>query len=233
MIAQKEQFLSLLRKIATNTEHPSAETFSAGTINWLRQIHLGTAFIELFPTAKLTPSCSEQLKADKLTTRFWFQSQYEATLELASELNKVGVTITILKGMSVSTAFYPKPYYRNMRDIDLLVEQSELEQVAAIMQQLGYTQRSELPDSFYQTHHHTKPWQHPVKDIWFEIHTGLFPPSSAYSSAQVFSLQNINMEKYPQYLAETRVNRLGYELQVIYSALHWGLNSGKQEDCLA
>ncbi len=221
MTAQKNKIILLLQQIARLTEKNSKGSLSDNTARWALQARLAPALVDNFLTTDLAPALVQQLKADTLTTKFWFQTQYQATLELITELNKQKITPTLLKGMSISTAFYPKPYYRNMRDIDLLVEQQQLKQVEQIMLVLGYEQRSHLPDEFYKTHHHTKPWRHKTKDIWFEIHTGLVPESSPCSAAKVFSLTTINNEKQLSNIDDKDVYRLNPELQIVYIATHW------------
>jgi len=222
MNAQKYEILAFLQQIVLKNDNKGKMRLSAKSINWLQQTRLSAALIDVCPTNNLPQKLIPKLNADELTTKFWFQTQYQATVELVTELKKIKITATLLKGLSISTEFYPKPYYRNMRDIDILVEQHELKQVEQIMLALGYEQKSHLPDEFYKTHHHTKPWQHKTKDIWFEIHTGLFPESSPCYSAKVFSLGNINEEKCPCFFEEKQIYRLGHELQVIYIAVHWG-----------
>ncbi len=221
MTAQKNKIILLLQQIALLTEKNSKGSLSDNTARWALQARLAPVLVDTFLTTDLTPALVQQLKADALTTKFWFQTQYQATLELVTELNKQKITPTLLKGMSISTAFYPKPYYRNMRDIDLLVEQQQLKQVEQIMRVLGYEQKSHLPDEFYKTHHHTKPWRHKTKDIWLEIHTGLVPASSPCSAAKVFSLATINSEKQLNNIDGKEIYRLNPELQIVYIATHW------------
>lgn len=221
MNLQKYEILSLLHQIALKDENKGKIPLSSKSINWLQQTRLGAALIDVFPTNNLPSKLVNKLKVDELTTKFWFQTQYQATLELVTELNKINITPTFLKGMSISTEFYPKPYYRNMRDIDILVEQHELKQVEQLMQTLGYEQKSHLPNTFYETHHHTKPWQHKMNDIWFEIHTRLVPESSPYYSTKVFSLTTINNNKHRNNIEGKEIYRLSPELQIIYIATHW------------
>ncbi len=222
MNAQKYEILALLQKISLQDGIQSKRPPSLETIHWAKQTGLAAALIDLYPTNSLSPDWVNQLNAEKLTTKFWFQTQYQATLELVTELNKLKITPTLLKGLSISSELYPKPYYRNMRDIDILVEEHELNQVEQLMLTLGYEQKSQLSNTFYKTHHHTKPWQHKTNGIWFEIHTGLIPISSPYYSAHVFSLATINNEKNQNLLEGKSIYRLSHELQVVYIATHWG-----------
>jgi len=222
MNAQKNKIITFLQEITLNKGDRGENTLSIESIHWLQQTRLGSALNEIYPTDELPPKLNKQLKADALTTKFWFQTQYQATLEFVAELNKINITPTLLKGLSISTEFYPKAYYRNMRDIDIIIEADELEQAEKIMLDLGYEQISHLPHTFYESHHHTIPWQHKTKEIWFEIHTGLFPQSSACHSSEAFSLDVIHKEKKQYSLENRKIYRLSHELQIIYIAAHWG-----------
>jgi len=222
MNVQKHEILTLLQQISQKNTSQCKKPRSLKAIQWAKQTGLTTALIDFSPISNLNPKLVHQLKAEELTTKFWFQTQYQATLELVTELNKLKITPTLLKGLSISSELYPKPYYRNMRDIDILVEEHELNQVEQLMLTLGYEQKSQLSNIFYKTHHHTKPWQHKTNGIWFEIHTGLIPISSPYYSAHVFSLATINNEKSQNLLEGKSIYRLSHELQVVYIATHWG-----------
>lgn len=215
--------ITLLQVITGTKLHNDSEPpYSISAINWLIKTRLGSVLFEMFPTLPLSPELSSQLKTETLTAKFWQQTQYQAVVELISELNAHNLSPTLLKGISVGSKFYPKPYFRAMRDIDLLVEEDQIEQVERVMLKLGYKQKSHLPDSFYITHHHTIPWQHPEKEIWFEIHRGLFPPSSPCYSSNTFSIETISSEKIRSNFNDIKVYRLGYEIQILYIAIHWG-----------
>lgn len=226
MNAQNHDLCPLLRKIVFKDLNNDTMILSPTTIKWALQTRLGSCLNELLDTSSFSPELISSLKAEELTAKFWFQTQYQATLELISELNQNNITPTLLKGMSICTELYPKAYYRSMRDVDILVKEDEVEQTEKIMSQLGYKQSSPLPLPFYETHHHTVPWQHKTKDVWFEIHRKLFPESSPSYPAKVFQLETIKSEKFispiDRQYDSLQTSRLGYELQVIYIAAHWG-----------
>ena len=226
MNAQNHELCTLLRKIVAKDLNTTKTTLLPTVINWGIQTRLGSCLIDLTDTHNLSPELINTLKAEQLNAKFWHQTQYQTTVELISELNKHGIIPVLLKGISVSTEFYPKAYYRSMRDVDLLVEEEQIEQTEKIMAQLGYAQSSPLPLPFYETHHHTIPWQHKTKDVWFEIHRKLFPKSSPSYPADVFQIETIDSEKFISPIDSRhdslQIYRLGYELQIIYIAAHWG-----------
>lgn len=225
MNSQKHDLCTLLRNIVSKDLHCARVTLSPKMIDWAIQTRLGSVLIDHLETTHLPSEKVDSLKAEELTAKFWYQTQYQTTLELIAELNKYNIVPTLLKGMSVSTEFYPKAYFRSMRDIDILVEESEIEQVEKTMVDLGYKQSSPLPLPFYETHHHTIPWQHKTKDVWFEIHRRIFPDSSPSCSATVFKIDTLSSEKLISPIDSNhdslKTYRLGYELQIIYIAAHW------------
>ena len=226
MNAQNRQLYRLFRKIVVKDLNKTTTVLSHDTILWAIHARLGSCLIDLLDTTELSSELISLLNSEELTAKFWFQTQYQMTLELISELNKINITPTLLKGISISTELYPKAYYRAMCDVDILVEEHEIEQVEKIMGKLGYEQSSLLPLPFYETHHHTIPWQHKTKDVWFEIHRKLFPQSSPSYPANIFQIENINRDKQLSPIDSKNDSlqnyRLGYELQVIYIASHWG-----------
>jgi hypothetical protein len=62
---------------------------------------------------------------------------------------------------------------------------------------------------------------HPGRRIWVEIHRGLFPARSRLGTDRVFSGESLRAELVPSRFRGRRVNRLGDELQLIYTAAHW------------
>ncbi len=161
------------------------------------------------------------LKSNHLITKFWFQTQLDATVKIIHAFNKASIIPTLLKGMSISTELYPQAFYRIMRDIDILIDGTEIEQAEKILPTLGYKQSSSYSSDFYRTHHHTMPWQHVEQEIWLEVHQKLFTYSSPCFTAPVFQLDNIENEKCTDKFYDLKIHRLSYELQIIYIASHW------------
>lgn len=163
----------------------------------------------------------EKLPAEKLTAQFWSQTQLTAIKKIVSELNAQGIVPTLLKGISISSSYYPKPHYRMMRDIDILVDVEEIDKVEKILPSLGYEQRSTYSKEFYSTLHHTMPWQHCKDEIWIEVHKRLFPKTSPCYNSPVFQLDIIQQEKIIDDFYGLKVYRLSKEFQIVYIATHW------------
>ncbi len=224
MIKDKSQNLrickikGLLKSFCTETPAINLDT---NAINWLVQTGLGSIVLDyaILPSNNKIPA--KTLAVNKLSGQFWFQAQLNATKNIVEELNKLGIVPTLLKGMSISTSLYPKPYYRIMRDIDLLVDVDEVDKTEKILSRLGFEQRSTYSEDFYKMLHHTMPWQHSGDDVWVEVHKKLFPKTSLCSNSPVFQLNVIQKEKVPDDFYGLKVYRLGKEFQIIYIATHW------------
>jgi len=168
-----------------------------------------------------TSSVTGKLPAEKLTAQFWSQTQLTATKKIVSELNAQGIVPTLLKGISISSSYYPKPHYRMMRDIDILVDVEEIDKVEKILPCLDYKQRSTYSKKFYSTLHHTMPWQHCKDEIWIEVHKRLFPKTSPCYNSPIFQLEIIQQEKIIDDFYGLKVYRLSKEFQIVYIATHW------------
>jgi hypothetical protein len=109
-----------------------------------------------------------------------------------------------------------------MRDLDVLVERGDFATINSLLTKLGYRQRYKHLTKFYEHHHHDMPWFHPQTGIWVEVHRGLFSSDSRLGKSAPFSARNIRAELKPSYFDGRKVMRLSPELQIMYTASHWG-----------
>ena len=161
------------------------------------------------------------LTASSMTSKFWSQTQLNATKKIIAYLNKDGIEPTLLKGISISSDLYSQSYYRMMRDIDILFNESDVEKVEMALPVLGYEQRSTYSKEFYRGLHHTMPWQHCKDEIWIEVHKKLFPRTSKCYSSPSFQTDTFKKEIRPGDFFGLNVFRFSYEFQIIYIASHW------------
>ena len=120
MNSQNSEICTLLKRIVFKYSDESPSTMSANIIERAIQTCMGSCLTDYLDTNHFGPKLTTSLNTESLTAKFWFQTQYQATLELIAELNKNNITPTLLKGMSISTELYPKAHYRSMRDIDII-----------------------------------------------------------------------------------------------------------------
>jgi len=129
--------------------------------------------------------------------------------------------IILLKGISTSVLYYPKPYMRIMGDIDLLVSKDDQVILENICVKLGYEQTSEQPASFYETIHHSMPFYHQDKKVWIEIHTSLFPKSSQLSLEDAFDYEYIIQNTQSSEIENTPSTHISTPISLIYTCSHF------------
>ena len=194
---------------------------SQPVIDWALNCGLGPLLYACTDQTCLSEAQSKQLKSSELQARFIADDQHQALLELLDTCNHLHRPITLLKGISISTQYYAQPHRRLMADIDILVDEQDLEQVESSLRQLGYEQTSRQQAEFYQDHHHSMPFYHAQKNIWFEVHHRLFAPRFAQADCSAFSAATLDQEKRPGEYAGRPVYRFSAELQLVYIAAHW------------
>lgn len=215
---QDNQLINVLQSLCLDTGKVDLDERA---IKWAMQTGLSSIVFDYGNTQECSDSVIKNLVASKLTSQFWFQTQLNATKVIVKELNQQGIVPTLLKGISISTSCYPKPHYRTMRDIDILVDVDEVEAFENVLPTLGYEQRCTYSKKFYDSLHHTMPWQHCKDEIWIEVHKRLFPKTSPCYDAPVFQLDIIKNEICTDDFYGLKVSRLSNEFQIVYIATHW------------
>jgi len=215
----KTQMNDLLKSFCVGLEKKNLDV---DTLKWAVQTGLSSIALDYSNTNLINDiSGCKNLTANNLTSQFWYQTQLNLTKQIISALNEQGIVPTLLKGISISTSYYPKPHYRTMRDIDILVDVREVDKVEEILSSLGYEQRSTYSKEFYESLHHTMPWQHCKEDIWIEVHKRLFPKTSPCYNSPVFQLDVVQNERLLDDFYGLKVYRLSKEFQIVYIATHW------------
>lgn len=215
---QKNQLLNVLQSFCLDKDKADLDE---NTIKWAVQTGLGSIASDYGNIQECRDSITKNLAASKLTSQFWTQTQVNAAQKIVEELNNIGIVPTLLKGISISTNYYPKPYYRTMRDIDILVDVDEVDAFESILVKLGYEQRSTYSKEFYESLHHTMPWQHCKDEIWIEVHKRLFPKTSPCYNSPVFQLDIVQHQRVLDNFYGLKVYRLSKEFQLVYIATHW------------
>ncbi len=98
--------------------------------------------------------------------------------EVSGKLIAAGITFMPLKG-AVLKSYYPHSYFREMHDLDFLVDPERMEDVRAIMESLGYKTIS------FGRSSHDKYLREPV--VVFEMHRCLFGPEHQEKLASYYS----------------------------------------------
>ena len=214
--------LSLLKSASNKSISYSIDDDSI--LNDAIEIGLGPVlFYALQNNPEVKPQLSyPNLLSAELTSKILTSNYLEALhdiFDLCSE--DLLKNIILLKGISIALQFYPKPHMRTMADLDILIEKKYEKELENICYELGYRQKSELPQEYYDALHHSMPFYHPEKNIWIEIHSALFPSHHTVSYEPVFSTKNILANTATITVEKHKVRRLSSELQLIYTCSHW------------
>ncbi len=222
MSSSRPQLISLLEAISSNREDLALDDFDAVTIAWAIQSGLGPLLYRAVRrnARSLANSQRTSLMAADLTARIVIGEHFQAVREIANACQSSLPPLTLLKGISISEECYPEPHLRLMRDVDLLVAKESLSTVTSSLHQLGYRQLSN-DAAHYDKHHHLEPFFHQEKQVWVEVHHGLFSAGRRASSASIFSCENLAAQLRPSRFQGVEVCRLSLELQLVYLASHW------------
>ena len=168
---------------------------------------------------RVPPAWRDELLSADLTAQVRFGNLCDAAVEVVDACERVGVRPTLLKGISISHQHYPIPHLRPMGDLDILVPESEFEQVESSLLRTGLVR---MPDQVRQAgSHHGIPLRHPRRRVWVEVHFALFPKTSELSSGALFSPAQIAAHSIASTFSGRPVFRLSDELQLVYIASSW------------
>lgn len=162
-----------------------------------------------------------------LINRLYSEKMLNITKNIIAKSLEVNCSILLLKGISISSQYYPDPSLRVMRDIDILVNDIHLDTLRDILYPLGFIQKTVGDRDFFLDHHHDIPYYNQEIDVWVEVHTGLIAKSSVFSKDHVFSKEMIIKETRDDKFFNLPVKRLSAEYQLIYTATHWALELKK------
>ncbi len=217
------QLISLLQAISQDRSDLRLASFGEAEIRWALANGLGALLVHATKTDSQAPASPSWplLRGADLTARVLTMEHVDAMVEIIDGCESQMAPLALLKGISICGQHYPAPHLRAMRDIDFLIDSSDLVQINALLIKLGYRQRYRRFKTFYQNHHHDMPWYHPQKGVWIEVHRALFSSQNRVSHDKLFGLENVKAQLQPSEFQGRSVNRLSNELQIAYVASHW------------
>ena len=204
---------------------PALSSLDAAQIQWIIKTGFAPLFCFLSRTdyAALSSVLWAQLKGSDLSIRVLHELQLNVLTEILDKSKNL-LRITLLKGCSIATEFYPLAHLRIMRDLDLLIDEKHQASLESLLREMGFRQQSTNSAEYYLTHHHSMPFYQPSSGVWVEVHRGLFPPSGRLGKLSVFRHENVEQESRFSFLLGKAVMRLSPELQIVYTASHWAMN---------
>jgi hypothetical protein len=109
-----------------------------------------------------------------------FKISLEPTLRLAlAVLGDVGLEPVVLKGAALAYLAYPKPGYRTLADLDLLVPDGDLERAHDALITGGFRQTD--ADRVPLGHHHLPPYVTPDGRFTVELHRHVLPAANPFA----------------------------------------------------
>jgi len=217
--------LALLRAVSAGRGMPPLCDFTHADIDWI--IRTGFAplvcFLSRTDVRRFESPLWREIESANLSVRLLNEVQLETLRELLKRSQGLLPPITLLKGCSVASEFYPEMHLRVMRDLDILVEAKDQPIAESLLFEMGFYQKSENAGAYYLTHHHSMPFYHARTGVWVEVHRGLFPQANRLSALPVFSRENITAESRLSRVKGIAVKRFTPELQIVYTASHWAL----------
>jgi hypothetical protein len=122
------------------------------------------------------------LRRHALIAGFGQQHLEQRLADALRELDAAGCRVMLLKGAALGITAYPAFRDRPMRDIDLLLPETQTARAYALLLASGW-ERAAPPeqDRFYDAHHHLAPLRDPqCADTVLEVHRQLFPSPSPF-----------------------------------------------------
>lgn len=214
--------ITLLSTAATRRRDLDLSSFDRLQIDWVIANGLGPLLC--YATAKTRararlPLWHPVLSAD-LTARVETGDQLEALEEVLDRCERAW-PLTLLKGTSICSEYYPEPHLRPMRDLDILVSEAHVSAVENALVDLGYQRRHPGGEATPSNHHHGVPLWHPRTRNWVEVHWGLVPPNSPLAAEPAFRRETVVSETRPFEFRNRPASRLSTELQIVHLACHW------------
>jgi hypothetical protein len=190
----------------------------------------GPALAHVMRDARHSADAAGRVQAADLTARVITADMLDLLDATVAAGEAVGCSPVILKGCATALQYYPEPHLRTVGDVDLLVPPRQYPTFAHEVRALGFTQRMQNPAGGvdYDRHHHSKPFWHPHRRVWIEVHTRLFPRWSPLAAESRFAPDAISSQ-----LSSTRVRQhtgqvMRPELQLVYTSARWAETLNRQ-----
>ena len=198
----------------------------AKELNWAFEAGLGPLLhhATLADAERLPATVRSVLLGANLTAQVLQAERLDTVGEIIDICTDIGVPVVLLKGISVSTQFYPESHFRPMTDVDILVPEAGAVAVEAIALRKGFQHGRPVmePNS-----HHREPLYHREKHTKVEIHTGLFQ-NPRLRQGRLFDPARVLLESVPCQIHGRQARCLPDDLQLAYIASSWTKDLSEQ-----
>ncbi len=179
------------------------------------------------------PETHARLMATVLSYRMLGENTLQVYRDVVTNLEFNPDYFIPLKGIDVCQRYYPLPYLRPMRDIDFLIDESDMPAILKHLTRMGFVEKPLSADLFNAPRHHEIPLYNATRQCWIEVHTGLFPPVSISSKTGIFDLAQLCKFSYNNNIVGDPKQRLFTpEFLLIYLAAHWAEDLNFESGCL-
>ena len=146
------------------------------------------------------------------------QVRGQVLAQILKAYQNADIEVLVLKGAALAHISYPQPGLRPMRDIDLLVKESQMWHAQSILEELGFNAPQKFPGG-NDSHHHLAVASKQVEgfQVSIEVHHNLF----LERIEQSMSFEELSANPLPFALPSgTQAHTLGYEDMLWHICLH-------------
>ena len=215
--------LTLLQGLAAGRTHIDLTAIAPSVMEHALELGLGPVVEHLAGTAdrQLGPPYVERIRAADLTARALTSAAYDSLAHALAAARHVQCPVILLKGAATALRYYPSPHLRPMGDIDVLVPVDRQAAFEDALRTFKFRQFPIDPWVNYDDHLHSAPFWDPVRRVWIEVHTTVFPRDYRLAQDPRFSQAAIAAQLTPIAVRDQTAYAMNHELQLIYTSARW------------
>ena len=163
----------------------------------------------------------ERIIAADIMARWTTDDLLETAVSVIAAAREIDCRPILMKGAATGLRYYPAPHLRLMTDIDLLIPPHQLDALESKLRGLGLEQTSHKPLGMYDKHHHSMPFFDERRDVWIELHTRPFPPSSPLDNNANFPPEGFAAHLSTLDVGGETAHVMNDEMQLVYTSARW------------
>jgi hypothetical protein len=163
----------------------------------------------------------ERIRAAELTAHALTSATYDSLAHALAAARQAQCPVILLKGAATALRYYPSPHLRAMGDIDLLVPGDRQTAFEDALRAFRFRQFPIDPAVNYEDHLHSAPFWDPVRRVWIEVHTTVFPRDYRLAHHPRFSWDAIATQLTPIAVRDQSALAMNHELQLVYTSARW------------